>query len=188
MLLLLLQLLLLLYFGVSIKNACFQVFHMEFIVPSHMCIIASMVWFATPAILKWFYCCGGNCLQTANGVCMSASVCLSGRFLLCSSLPLLAWLSCCLVGLLAGCLLGWLARLVGSLAGLLVGWLPGCLVGWLVGWFASWLLGWQVACFNCCFALHFSQWFWICLPWLPLCLCLGHKFGNGNLKLRFSRF
>ena len=66
-----------------------------------------------------------------------------------SSLPLLAWLSCCLVGLLAGCLLGWLARLVGSLAGLLVGWLPGCLVGWL--------LGWQVACFNCCFALHFSQ-------------------------------
>ena len=76
---------------------------------------------------------------------------------LCSSLPLLAWWSCCLVGLLAGCLLGWLARLVGSLAGLLVGWLPGCLVGWLVGWFVSWLLGWQVACFNCCFALHFSQ-------------------------------
>ena len=120
MLLLLLQLLLLLYFGVSIKNACFQVFHMEFIVSSNICIIASMVWFATPAILKWFYCCGGNCLQTANGGCMSASVCLSGWFFLCASLPLLAWLSCCLVGLLACCLVGWVARLVASLAGLLV--------------------------------------------------------------------
>jgi len=51
MVLLLLQLLLL-YFWVSIKIACLQVFHMEFMVSSHMCIIASMVWFATPAILE----------------------------------------------------------------------------------------------------------------------------------------
>ena len=138
MLLLLLQLLLLLYFGVSIKNACFQVFHMEFIVSSNICIIASMVWFATPAILKGFYCCGGNCLQTANGVCMSASVCLSGRFfcvLPCLCLPgcLVAWLVC----LLAACLAGWL----GLLARLLACLLAGCLAAWLGAWLVGLLLG-----------------------------------------------
>ena len=118
------------------------------------------------------------CKQPMESACLPLCASLVGFFVF--SLPLLAWLSCCLVGLLAGCLLGWLARLVGSLAGLLVGWLPGWLVGWLAGWFASCLLGWQVACFNWCFALHVSAWLSICLIWLPLCLCLGHKFGNGN--------
>ena len=53
-------------------------------------------------------CCGGNCLQTANGVCMSASVCLSGWFFCvlfasaCLVVLLPGWFACWLPGWLAG--------------------------------------------------------------------------------------
>ena len=99
---------------------------------------------------------------------MSASVCLSGWFFLCASLPLLAWLSCCLVGLLDGCCLaGWLGLLARLLACLFAGCLAAWLGGWLVGLFLGCLAGRLLASIAASLCIFLNDSGSVCLG----CLC-----------------